>query len=608
MARVLHPIVTSLAVAALLLAWGGCEEDDAAPGPVASTGAGGAADGGPAGGAAGDGGAGGACTADRCVELYERVEETLANDGAFTNPFTETELRVSVTAPAGRPLGSSFEWFGFYDGDGSGGQVGTRWRFRLLFDHPGRWTVEAGFFDPSTDTANGPSQQWSYDVASTALAGEHGHVYVDPGNWRRLRHADGTPWVPVVMQSSMLLDRDTTVATQWIDEHVSRGVDALAVRLHTEAWKLSGDSGKWHYLLDGARATAWPGDPDAPLDYSHTDDFDYTRFDVASWQHNEAAIEYALAQGVKLSIWFGVSGLNRQYWSYGPLDYPDDQTVGPLQDLAIKYFLARWAPFTNFWHWSIDSEYEEAGGGALERVRAYAARMAELNPWRTLLTTHVLSDWSPAAADELNLATLQRRVDDTNAGVVASRAFITDNDGFDRPVYNAEGIWAMSNPTRTRLATWAHIMAGGFAKIAHDSLPGGGHDSSSWGVTWSAINPRHQEDAAEAGAIATFLNRTPGVDISSGVPHHELVSLTGGNLALCLADPPNSYFIWLDQGGTATLDLTGAAGTFSVTRYAGTDLTTRTDLDDASGGALVALETTPDTGFGNDYLLLVQAQ
>jgi len=34
---------------------------------------------------------------------------------------------------------------------------------------------------------------------------------------------------------------------------------------------------------------------------------------------------------VKLPIWFGISTINLQYWSYRPTDNPNDWTLGPQQ-------------------------------------------------------------------------------------------------------------------------------------------------------------------------------------------------------------------------------------------------------------------------------------
>ncbi len=531
------------------------------------------------------------------VSLYQRVEETMVNANAFANRFTETELRLAVTAPAGRALGSAFTWYGFHDGDGGGGQNGTVWKFRLLFDTPGTWTVDAGFFVPGTGTANGPAQQFVYDVSAEKLPGEHGHVRVDPQNALRLRHDDGTAWVPFAIHSSGLLGRDQVIAFQWIDEHAALGVDALAVRVHSEAY--GSDPERYHFLLaNGTSGTSWPA--------AGVNGFDYTRYDVPIWRHSEQIIACAEARGVKLSIWFGISGLNTQYNSYGPRDWPDDTTLGVNQKRFIRYFLSRWAPYTLWWHWTVDSEYEEGGGGALDRVRTYAAELRARNPWRTVVTTHVLSDWSPGYAPELDLATLQRRVVNSDAGATDCRSFVTENAAYGRPIYNAEGVWGLSNVTRSRVATWAHLMAGGFSHVAHSG--GGGPLSSSWQVTWDQVNVRHKQDAAELGKLSEFFNRTAGIDIGRCVPRNDLASVVGGHLAMCLAEPGQRYHVWVDEGGTASVNLTGVTGQFAVARYRCTQLTTPVTLPMVVGGGTVGLGATPTSGFGQDYLFVLTRQ
>lgn len=539
----------------------------------------------------------GACSNAR-VNLYRRIEERIANAAPFDNPFTDTELRLDVAAPAGRPLGASFTWYGFHDGDGAGGQAGTVWKFRLLLDYPGAWKVKAGFYAPGTSTPNGPSRRFAYDVSPTPIAGEHGHVRVDPRDRLRLRHDDGTPWAPFSFMSSNLLDGDLSRARRWIDEHAERGIDALAVRFHSDS-KDPARPGHWHFLrTDGRRADAWPAEGAAG--------FDYARFDVASWRHNEIVMDYAQSRGVKLSIWFGLSGLNRQYHSYGPADHPNNAELGPRQKLFVRYFLARWAPYTCWWHWTVDSEYEETGAGALERVRAWAAELRAGNPWKTPLTTHVLRDWTPGRAPEFDLATIQRRVADTDPGAVDCRRFISGNGGCAMPVYNSEGVWHLSNATRSRVGVWAHLMAGGYGAIAHDRGLPSRRGSSSWSANWDDVNPRHKEDAEEIGKMARFFNRTPGVDLGRCAPHDELASVRGGNLALCLAAPGRRYYVWADEGGTVTLDLSGVPGRFAVTRYRCTELERPAPQAAVAGGAPVILGGTPTSGFGEDYLFAIE--
>ena len=51
--------------------------------------------------------------------LYQVVEQTMTNTTSFANPFTDTELRLAVVAPSGRPLGASFTWYGFFGSFGT---------------------------------------------------------------------------------------------------------------------------------------------------------------------------------------------------------------------------------------------------------------------------------------------------------------------------------------------------------------------------------------------------------------------------------------------------------------------------------------------------------
>ncbi len=536
------------------------------------------------------------------VKLYEMVEVSMTNDTSFDNPFTDTELRLNVSAPAGRRLGREFTWYGFHDGDGKGGQKGNVWKFRLLFDEPGTWTVTAGFYKPGTDTANGPEKTFTYTVSDERIRrDEHGPVRIDPRNPMRFAFDDGTPWVTFSIHSSLLLDReDPKVSHQWIDEHVERGVNALGVRFssNTDAMK---ERNQYHWLKsDGSRAESWP-------DY---DGFDYSRFDVASYHHNEKILDYAQEKGIKLFIWFGITGLNGQYDTPGPLDHTDDGEMGPLQKLHIRYLLARWAPYTCWWHWTVASEWEETRrrkGGKAIHVN-HARMLTDGNPWKMLISNHSLGDWElDGTEDGWGLATLQKRVGDSKNGLVAGpRRFVEDNDHHGIPVFNCEGIWQLSNTTRNRIATVAHLMAGGFSNIAVWKK---GHVDGSFGCNWPSVIEKHKDSAAALGMLARFFNRRD-IDINACSPAHDLVEVSGGAKVLCLAEKGVRYYVWADRGGTPTLDLRGQEGMFEVVRYEGANLPAEgggTKLDSIAGGGKRSLGACPKSGFGNDYLFAITA-
>jgi len=535
----------------------------------------------------------------KATALYERVEEAMTNDTAFDNPFTDTELRLEVTAPEGRKLGSRFRWYGFHDGDGKGGQKGKVWKFRLLLDCPGTWNVTAGFYKPGTDTANGPTKTFSYTVSDKPIRpNEHGHVRIDPRNPMRFAFDDGTPWVPFSVHASMLLDRDDFgTVKQWIDEHLRRGVDAMAVRFHAEGdghQKRFGDVRHIHYLgADGKRS-------------NNNNNLDFTRFDVATWRHYEKAVNYAQQRGVKLFIWFGVSAINEQYHAYGPRDNTNTD-IGPGQKRLIRYFLARWGAYTCWWHWTVCSEWNERRHTKEAQI-VFARALRDQNPWRTLISNHSLGDWElNGTKDGWGLATLQKRIKDNDGATIeGSKGAIEHNDGHGIPVFNEEGVWCL-NPTRTRVATLSHLFAGGYSHFA-TYVKEDKTTSSSWHADWDTVTSAHKEAVPPLGKLNRFFNRED-IDINPARPAHDLVSVEGGGMAMCLADPGKQYYLWISKGGDVSLDLSGVEGAYEAVLYRGDDLPAEgggTDLGTFAGGKVAKLGATPKKGYGNDYVIVLK--
>jgi hypothetical protein len=535
------------------------------------------------------------------TRLYEMVEVSMINDASFDNPFVDTELRLDVTAPKDRKLGSRFRWYGFHDGDGKGGQKGNVWKFRLLMDCRGTWKVTAGFYKPGTNTTNGARKTFTYKVSDKRIhPHEHGHVRIDPRNPMRFAFDDGTPWVPFSIHSSLLLDReDPKVSHQWIDKHAELGVNTLAARFSSNADAMQ-ERNQYHWLKsDGSRAASWPG----------YDGFDYSRFDVASYHHNEKILDHAQARGIKLFIWFGITGLNGQYDTPGPLDHTADGELGPLQRLHIRYQLARWAPYTSWWHWTVASEWEETRnrkGGKQIHVNHAKMLVAE-NPWRMLISNHSLGDWSlNGKKDGWGLATLQKRIGDNDASTIdGAKGIIEHNDGHGIPVFNCEGVWQLANTTRNRIATLSHLMAGGFSNVAVWKK---GHIDGSFGCNWPSVIDKHKSSAAALGMLARFFNRED-IDINAAKPAHGLVRVKGDGPAMCLAKPGEQYYLWISKGGEVSLDLSGAKGKYSAVLYRGDDLPATgggSKLGIFSGGEKANLGPTPKKGYGNDYVIVLK--
>ena len=112
-------------------------------------------------------------------------EIQVTNDNTYYNPFDfdEIELQAVFTSPTGREI----DFFGFYDGDGNGGQTGNVWRLRFMPDEFGIWTYTYTWTDGT------PGGSGDFLFIGLTNPKNHGHVHVDPNHPRYLIHDDGTP-------------------------------------------------------------------------------------------------------------------------------------------------------------------------------------------------------------------------------------------------------------------------------------------------------------------------------------------------------------------------------------------------------------------------------
>lgn len=77
------------------------------------------------------------------IGLWGRFETQVDNDKRYTNPFKDVELTATFTSPSGK----SVDFFGYYDGDGRGGQIGNVWKLRFMPDEIGTWSYTCRFSD-----------------------------------------------------------------------------------------------------------------------------------------------------------------------------------------------------------------------------------------------------------------------------------------------------------------------------------------------------------------------------------------------------------------------------------------------------------------------------
>ena len=87
------------------------------------------------------------------VPRFGGFELIITNDNNYSNPFDyqEIELTATFTSPDNRELTA----YGFYDGDGKGGQEGNVWRLRFMPDKVGDWSYSYSWIGSSSKKPNG---------------------------------------------------------------------------------------------------------------------------------------------------------------------------------------------------------------------------------------------------------------------------------------------------------------------------------------------------------------------------------------------------------------------------------------------------------------------
>ena len=77
------------------------------------------------------------------VPRWGLFETELVNERKYSNPFQDVTLTASFASPSGK----SVDFFGYYDGDGRGGQTGNVWKLRFMPDETGTWSYICRFSD-----------------------------------------------------------------------------------------------------------------------------------------------------------------------------------------------------------------------------------------------------------------------------------------------------------------------------------------------------------------------------------------------------------------------------------------------------------------------------
>jgi hypothetical protein len=542
-------------------------------------------------------------------ELQQWHKVTLTLDGPFAheldnepNPFTDLAFNVTFTHESGTP---KYTVPGYFAADGdaanTSAQSGTKWRAHLSPDKPGKWTYQVSFTRggnvavddrvKGSAVAGGDGAGGSFNIAPTEKTGRdfraQGRLTYVGG--RYLQFAGSKEYF---LKAGADAPENFLAYREFDGDFAKDGHKDNLVKdwkPHVQDWKPGdptwqngkgkGIVGAVNYLAaKGANALSFltlniAGDDQNVFPYVAYDD--YAHLDVSRLEQWE--IVFAHAQKLGLFLHFKTQEMENQALL-------DGGEVGPHRKLYYRELIARFGHHLAL-NWNMGEEVGPWGGkpyqGTPQRL-AMAEYFWQTDPYHHHVVIHngmafddILGPKSKYTGVSIQYswsAAHQRTLEWLNKSAAAGKPWAVANDEQNPadmgvppdPGYqghSGEGLqngkpYTMHDIRKSTL--WGTLLAGGWGveyyfgyKLPQHDLDC--QDYRSRDKTWDYCRV----------ALEFFpANRIPfwemkNADALVGNPKND-------NAKYCFAKPGEVYLVFLRDGGTTDLDLTGASGNFTV--------------------------------------------
>lgn len=452
------------------------------------------------------------------VPRWQPQDFVFVNQGSIpSNPF-----QVAFSADATGPDGIHFIIPGFYDG-------GAQWKIRFSPTIEGSWTLTTHSNLPGLD------QKRTSLVCIHQSPGAHGAIKVDPEHRHHFVFEDGTRWWPMGYECDWLWALDQTSASlttlsPFLDKIRAAGFNF--VLLNSYAYDTSWRKGKTGSDDFGPSALyPWAGTNDHP---------DFTRFNLAYWNHYDRVIEALNNRGMIAHLFIKV--YNKQ------VTWP---TLGGAEDdLFYRWLIARYAAYPNVtWDVGKESQYEKSMPSKLNRMDFISSN----DPYGRLMTIHDdratynagtynhILDYR-SAQEQVNVRTVMQKNLTQNEWPVINVEYGYEqgpNGPNDKTYSHAE------SAEEDALRAWSLTMAGGYVAYYYTY------------TAWDVIRPNDTPPGyAYMKNLQTFFQSSNYWQLQ---PADNLVS-SGG---YCLADPGKEYLVFHNKATTFALTISQASGSLN---------------------------------------------
>ncbi|MFH0732005.1 MAG: PKD domain-containing protein, partial [Candidatus Omnitrophota bacterium] len=489
------------------------------------------------------------------VGRYDIWELTVTNDNVYSNPFNFEEIQLNANLIS--PSGETIDCYGFYDGDGNGGQSGNVWKLRFMPDETGIWNYTYTWSGTGTKPASGSG------IFECLASANKGALKLDPNYDHHIAYANN---------EHFFWNGDTEwffLSDAYSQANRLTAIDFLAGKKVNNLLMGMINGGKASDNSDDYPVYPWP---------STTDKTHFNLLKMRTW---EEVIEYMKQKNVFADLWF----------------YLDDSVwlipaAGSAEEyLYFKYMIARFAAFSNV-TWNLALEYNEYRSDSW--VNTMAAYVKDKDPSDHLLSVHQLPSETYNFSGNTNLdhTSLQRlgANDSTLNSAIINNRNATYNSGFPIPICHEEFFIEGSSGdlTQFRKGIWAITAGGGYYKAA----------SLGWWIGTSYQNGQHFN-------IAKYLYDFVTTDIEwwKLIPNNSLVNTN----VYCSYESGEQYLAYRPStdAGNIIINLGGTSNTFSVKKF-NPQTGQTTDAGTVTGGGSQTF--TPPSGAQDWALYLKKTQ
>lgn len=440
-----------------------------------------------------------AVEAESSVPRYGLFEAEVVNTNFYSNPFdfNEIELRATFEHPASA---ETVDFYGFYDGDGQGGQDGDIWKLRFMPNRTGTWNYSYSWSDGT------PGGSGSFEAVAGGLAGPIMEDASNPSLWITVGEGSLLPYYINAERPFNVIGHPSQDA--YLDYIANTlGAKGVAAILHNQVWLDCQDN-----------SSCSPSDP---------------TFALANWAELDIYLQELRQRDMGINIMFYSDDAAQPRFS-GQSDF---------EKLLLKYTIARLGayPFITFDSGIDILEYRSSSWSDW-----FAQELLRLDPWdHPVASRHGGGSGNFSCSNCTYDSRGDRHPDySTILNVMQSTlrpVFFTDRwrEDYSRGDFDSDSI---------RRIMWHAAVAGGAGFMI------GGKDAE-----LSLSDYENDLDAPQQlKAFSDFWH----TDIGNWSDFEVCNSLLSSGY--CFGESGQTYVIYLETSEPTTVDLSGVSGSYAV--------------------------------------------